>query len=220
MSDPQPSLDLAIGEDASSAIALDLPDADITLLPLFLRRDDADRLLTEVADTTPWRQELITLYGRQSPVPRLTAWHGDPQAVYTYSNIAMEPEPWSAPLLEIRALVEAEAATRFNSVLCNLYRHGRDSVAWHSDDEAELGPRPVIASVSLGDTRTFQLRHRTRSELRHQIELSHGCLLLMRGATQRHWKHQISKTARPVGRRINLTYRTVLTGGPDHRLCM
>lgn len=198
----------------SAAVSLDMPDADVSFHPRFLPPQDADRLLDEVTDTTPWRQEIIKLYGRESPVPRLTAWHGDAKSTYTYSNIAMEPEPWSAPLLEIRALVEAEAGVRFNSVLCNLYRSGQDSVAWHSDDEGELGPCPVIASVSLGDTRRFQLRHRTQPELRRQIDLPHGSLLVMRGLTQRHWKHQIPKTARPVGARVNLTYRTVVTRKP------
>jgi len=200
-----------IHEASSAALALDLPDADVTFVRRFLSSRDADRLVDEVTDTTPWRQEVIRLYGRESPVPRLTAWHGDPNAVYAYSNIAMDPEPWSAPLGEIRDLVEIETGVRFNSVLCNLYRNGRDGVAWHSDDEAELGGRPVIASISLGDTRTFQLRHRTRPDLRHQIDLPHGSLLIMRGPTQHHWKHQVPKTARPVGARINLTYRTVST---------
>lgn len=198
------------------AVEFDLPDADVTLVRSFLTRPDANRLFDEITATTPWRQENIKLYGRESPVPRLTAWHGDPGAVYTYSNIAMRPEPWSAPLLEIKRLVEAEAGVSFNSVLCNLYRSGKDSVAWHSDDEAELGTRPVIASISLGDTRSFHFRHRTQPDLRHQVDLAHGSLLIMRGPTQRHWKHQLPRTARPVGPRINLTYRTVLPAGPPY----
>ncbi len=199
---------------SSAAVSLDVPGAEVSFCPRFLPLRDADRLFEEVTDTTPWRQEVIKLYGRESSVPRLTSWHGDAKSFYTYSNIAMEPESWSAPLLEIRALVEAEAGVRFNSVLCNLYRSGQDSVAWHSDDEVELGACPVIASVSLGDARRFQLRHRTQPELRRQIDLPHGSLLVMRGLTQRHWKHQIPKTARPVGVRVNLTYRSVVIRQP------
>ena len=176
--------------------ALDLPDAEMWFFPRFLPRREADRLLGEISETTAWRQETIKLYGRESPVPRLSAWHGDPGATYAYSHIVMEPEPWSASLLEIKRLIEVEADVSFNSVLCNLYRNGEDSVGWHSDDETELGAEPVIASVSLGDTRTFQFRHRTQRDLRSAIELSHGSLLVMRGPTQHHWRHQIPKTAR------------------------
>ncbi len=202
------------GVDRLGRRAIDLPDADIVLVPGFLSSADAERLFVDLSATTAWRQETIKLYGRESPVPRLSAWYGDPGAAYTYSNIAMQPEPWSPPLLEIRTLVEQEAGTKFNSVLCNLYRDGRDSVAWHSDDESELGCRPVIASVSLGATRTFQLRHRAQRDLRHSTDLTHGSLLLMRGPTQRHWRHQVPKTSRSVGPRINLTFRTISVRPP------
>lgn len=194
-------------------VRVDLADADVWLFRQFLEPDQADQLLDDISRTTSWRQEMIKLYGRESPVPRLTAWHGDPGATYTYSNITMEPEPWSPALLAVKALVERESRAPFNSVLCNLYRDGRDSVAWHSDDEAELGRHPLIASVSLGATRTFQFRHRRRPELRHQIELPHGSLLVMRGPTQQNWRHQVPKTARRVGPRVNLTYRAVRPAG-------
>lgn len=195
--------------DRSVPDRLDLPDADVVFTPAFLDQHQHDRLWAALLDTTMWRQETIKLYGREGPVPRLTAWYGDPGTVYAYSSITMQPEPWSPALREVKALVEQEAGVAFNSVLCNLYRHGRDSVAWHSDDESELGPRPVIASVSLGASRLFQLRHKERPDQRRQIELPGGSLLLMRGPTQRHWRHQVPKTSRVVGPRINLTFRAV-----------
>lgn len=185
----------------------DLPDADVVLLPEFFTSPDRDRLLADVDETTVWRQETIRIYGKSIPIPRLTAWYGDPGTSYTYSKIAMHPEPWTAPLSDIKAAVEAETGAPFNSVLLNLYRDGRDGVAWHSDDEAELGP--VIASVSFGATRTFQLRHNSRPDLPLNVALSHGSLLVMRGPTQLHWQHQIAKTSRQVGPRINLTFRQI-----------
>ncbi len=121
----------------------------------------------------------------------------------------MQPEPWTAPLLEIKAAVEKHTAGAFNSVLLNLYRDGDDSVAWHSDDEPELGPEPLIASVSFGATRKFQLRHQVDAARRVDLELTHGSLLVMRGPTQRCWKHQIPKTARAVDPRVNLTFRII-----------
>ena len=197
---------------------LDLPDADIEFWPDFLPSPARDRLLADLDETTAWRQETIQMYGKSIPVPRLTAWYGDPGTSYTYSKITMDPEPWTPPLSEIKTAVEVETGATFNSVLLNLYRDGGDSVAWHSDDEAELGP--VIASVSFGDTRTFQLRHASRPDLRLDVPLTHGSLLVMRGPTQLHWQHQVPKTSRRVGPRINLTFRHVTAptaprpGGP------
>lgn len=170
---------------------------------------DADRLLTEVRDTTAWRQDSLRLYGRPISLPRLTAWYGDEGAAYTYSGIENVPLPWTPALIEVQRSVEFAANTVFNSVLLNRYRTGRDSVAWHSDDEPEFGEDPVIASVSFGATRTFQFRHKTRTHLKRSIELPHGSLLVMRGATQRNWLHRVPKTTTAVGERINLTFRLI-----------
>lgn len=189
---------------------LDLPDGDVTYHPGFLGATDGDRLFAAVMETTAWRQETIVMYGRKLPVPRLSAWYGPPRLTYTYSHISMEPRPWTRGLLEVKERVESAAGLECNSVLCNLYRDGRDSVAWHSDDESELGPDPVIASVSLGAARTFRLRHKEDGELRHDVRLGHGSLLVMGGTTQRAWMHQVPKTSRPVGPRINLTFRTIM----------
>lgn len=194
---------------ALTGVRLDLPEASVTFLPEFFRAPDRDRLLTDLDETTTWGQETFRMYGKSIPIPRLTAWYGDPGKSYTYSKIAMCPQPWTTPLAEIRAAVEAESGTRFNSVLLNLYRDGRDGVAWHSDDETELGPEPVIASVSFGSTRKFQLRCKSEPGLRHELDLTHGSLLIMDGPTQRHWQHQIPKTSRTVGPRINLTFRYI-----------
>jgi alkylated DNA repair dioxygenase AlkB len=173
-----------------------------------LREPDALRLLDQLMALTPWRQEIATLMGRRVPIPRLTAWHG--AAGYVYSGIEMTPAPWNPPLLEIKAVAEACAGQPFNSVLLNLYRDGRDSVSWHADNEPGLGRDPVIASVSLGATRRFQLKHRRR-EARVALDLPAGSCLVMAGATQHHWLHQVPKTAQPVGLRINLTFRAMAT---------
>jgi alkylated DNA repair dioxygenase AlkB len=164
------------------------------------------RLFEELMAATAWRQEIATVMGRRVPIPRLTAWHG--AAGYVYSGIRMTPAPWNPPLLEIKAVAEACAEQAFNSVLLNLYRDGRDSVSWHADNEPGLGPDPVIASVSLGATRRFQMKHRRREE-RVSLDLPSGSCLVMAGATQHHWLHQVPKTSRPIGPRINLTFRTM-----------
>jgi alkylated DNA repair dioxygenase AlkB len=167
---------------------------------------DADRLFTELMAATAWRQEIATVMGRRVPIPRLTAWHGE--AGYVYSGISMAPSPWNRPLLELKAVAETCAGQRFNSVLLNLYRDGRDSVSWHTDNEPGLGQNPVIASISLGAARRFQMKHRGSSH-RIALDLPHGSCLVMAGTTQHHWLHQVPKTARPVGPRINLTFRAM-----------
>jgi alkylated DNA repair dioxygenase AlkB len=179
-----------------------------------LSEADAGRLFDQLMAVTCWRREIATVMGRRVPIPRLTAWHGE--AGYVYSGISMAPTPWNPPLLEIKAAAEACAGQTFNSVLLNLYRDGRDSVSWHADNEPGLGRNPVIASVSLGATRRFQMKHRGANH-RLALDLPHGSCLVMAGATQHHWLHQVPKTARPVGPRINLTFRTMRTaaGSPD-----
>jgi len=202
---------------ASSAIR------DRAALPNLLPRDgivrlhehalgaaDAARLFEQLMAVTEWRHEIATVMGRRVPIPRLTAWHG--VAGYVYSGIRMIPAPWNPPLLEIKALAEACAGQAFNSVLLNLYRDGRDSVSWHADNEPGLGRNPVIASVSLGAVRRFQMKHRQRDE-RLALDLPSGSCLVMAGATQHHWLHQVPKTGRPVGPRINLTFRTMSAAG-------
>jgi alkylated DNA repair dioxygenase AlkB len=197
----------------STPQVLDLPDGDAIVYPSFFPQAEADRLLQELLTTTAWRQESITLYGRPIEVPRLTAWYGDEGTGYTYSGIVNEPQPWTPALLAVKRAVEVPAGVTFNSVLMNRYRTGRDSVAWHSDDEKEFGENPVIASASFGGTRTFQLRHKKRKNLKASVELTHGSLLLMRGATQHHWLHQVPKTAKEVAERVNLTFRVVRAKG-------
>lgn len=175
--------------------------------PAWLHRSaipDADRLLRVLETEVAWRQEEARVMGRQVLIPRLTAWYGD--AGYVYSGIRLHPAPWSPPLVELKTVADRLAGCAFNSVLLNLYRSGRDSVSWHSDDEPGLGPEPVIASLSLGAARRFQFKHRKGGEL-VTIELEHGSALIMAGRTQSCWRHQVPKTARAVGPRINLTFR-------------
>lgn len=191
------------------AEALPMSDADVIMYRDFYNQDDSDQIFSELCNTIDWRQETTILFGKQIKLPRLTAWYGDPGKSYCYSKIKMEPLLWTSTLIKIKSKIESLANTQFNSVLLNLYRDGKDSVAWHSDDEAELGKNPIIASVSFGATRNFAFRHKFNKELKYKIELTHGSFLLMRGATQHFWQHQIPKTNRLVQARINLTFRTI-----------
>ena len=190
---------------------LNLPDADVTYYESFFPVENSDRLLDSLINQIQWKQNTIRFYGKESLVPRLEAWYGDPGMSYSYSGIRMDPLPWTEDLLEIKKIIEPVSRTTFNSVLINFYRDGKDRVAWHSDDEKELGEKPIIGSVSFGAERKFKLRHKKYREngLRSEIMLKHGSFLLMSGSTQSHWTHEIPRTAKPLGPRVNLTYRKI-----------
>lgn len=189
-----------------------LPDADVALHE-FLGEEEADRLFEELRVSIPWRQDRIRLYGKEHDAPRLHQWFADGGMSYTWSGIRMEASPWVPALREIRERLEVKTDIHFNTVLANLYRDGHDTVGWHADDEPELGPEPVIASVSLGAERDFVLQHKERTDLKEVIPLSHGSLLLMKGRTQACWQHCVPRRKRVRGARINLTFRLVSTEG-------
>lgn len=192
-------------------IDYDLPDAKIRYFPGFFTPQQSLFFLNQLLETIKWKQNTIKMYGKENPVPRLEAWYGDPGKSYAYSGIRMEPNAWTPALQDIKKAIETETEIKFNSVLINYYRDGQDRVAWHSDDEKELGKNPVIGSVSLGAERTFKLRHKhyKTNELKKSIILKNGSFLLMEGTTQHHWMHEIPRTAKPIGPRINLTFRVI-----------
>ena len=187
-----------------------MADADVRFWRHFYSAAQAAELMARLQQETPWRHDAITLFGKQILQPRLCAWYANPGMRYAYSGLTLLPQPWSPTLAQIRQDLEAACGQRFNSVLLNLYRDQRDSMGWHSDDEAELGRDPVIASLSLGATRRFKFRRRDAAQRRSTgIELTDGSLLLMAGSTQHYWQHAIDKEAALCGPRINLTFRTI-----------
>lgn len=183
---------------------------DTRLIPGWLAAGEADALYDALMQQVAWEMHRIRMFGRMVDSPRLSCWIGDPGASYVYSRVRFEPRPWPAALAALRPRIDAAAGVAMNSVLANLYRDGRDAMGWHSDDEPELGPRPVIASLSLGGTRRFAFRHCHDPARKCTLELPHGSLLLMAGDTQAQWRHALPRTARPVPPRINLTFRRIL----------
>ena len=186
-----------------------LQGADVRLVQLF-DAHQAQRWFERVRAEIRWEQHHARLFGRDVPVPRLSCWVGDADAVYTYSRVRHVPRPWTPALAELRDVLSACCGESYNITLCNLYRDGRDAMGCHSDNEPELGAQPSIASLSFGAPRRFRLRHRLDAALRLDIELPPGSLLLMAGATQQNYRHELPRTARPVGARINLTFRRIL----------
>ncbi len=188
-----------------------LHDADVRYQPAWLTQSTADSMLRDLLGEIPWSQHRVRIFGRDLPSPRLSAWIGDPGASYTYSRVRHEPLPWTPTLTLLRRQLQAQSGIDFNSVLANRYRDGRDSMGWHADDESELGPDPVIASISLGATRQMRFRSRAAdAQGSIALALEHGSLLWMAGGTQRHYQHAISKTRASVGERVNLTFRVLL----------
>ena len=172
--------------------------------------EESDYLLKRLSDHIDWKQETLTLYGKQVLTPRLTAWYGDENVSYKYSGVTFYAMPWTEELLTIKSTIEPLAGVTFNSVLLNLYRDGKDSMGWHSDDEPELGKNPVIASVNFGQERRFDFRLKTDHRQKHHILLANGSALIMKGDIQHHWQHQIAKSAKPMRVRINLTFRKII----------
>ncbi len=191
--------------------ALAMPDADVLFYEDFFSEEESNRYFDTLRETIAWEQQELKMFGKQIALPRLTAWYGDEGKPYSYSGITHHPHRWTPELLEIKSKIESVADLAFNSVLLNLYRDEQDSVGWHSDDETELGENPVIASVSFGDVRQFQFKHKTNDSQRLALDLTSGSLLLMRGATQHHWKHRIPKSKQAKSERMNLTFRVIRT---------
>jgi alkylated DNA repair dioxygenase AlkB len=187
----------------------ELAGAELDFRPHWLAPETADQWLATLLAETPWEQPSVFLHGRQYPVPRRVAWYGDADAHYAYSGLEHPPLPWTPLLARIRAEVETVAGQRLNGVLLNHYRDGNDSMGWHSDDEAVLGRNPLVASLSLGGERRFDLRRKGGGRIEHSLHLGHGSLLVMRGATQHHWQHQVARTRKPVAPRVNLTFRLI-----------
>jgi alkylated DNA repair dioxygenase AlkB len=175
----------------------------------FLNQEEADLLFKHFEATLPFHQGTITLFGKTHAIPRLEAFFATENKTYSYSDKTLQTHPFTAELLALKSKIEAISQEQFNCVLVNLYRNGQDSNGWHADNEPELGKNPVIASLSLGATRRFDLRHNLTIE-KISFNLTNGSLLLMKGEMQHFWKHQISKTKKVNEGRINLTFRMLI----------
>lgn len=203
-------LSLNLGNEFRKADEIFAPDSEITLFRDFLSKEESGSLFKQLLNEVEWSQDEINCYGKKVKLPRLTAWYGDFGKKYTYSGIAMEPIPWTPELFSLKIKAEMVAKSSFNSVLLNLYRNGKDSISWHSDNEPELGECPVIGSLSLGGQRKFRLRHKFKKEMEVlEINLTDGSFLIMKGKTQECWQHQVPKTVKTATQRINLTFRFI-----------
>ena len=188
---------------------ISLQDAELIYHPSYYTKIESDLLFKSLLEKIEWKQDKIMMYGKELPLPRLSAWYGENNKPYTYSGINLRPLPWTEELLHIKAKIEDVAKVKFTSVLLNRYRDGQDYVGWHTDAEKELGRNPVIGSVNFGATRKFQLRRIDDHTEKFEVELKHGTFLVMQGTTQHFWQHQVPKTAIKIGERLNLTFRVI-----------
>ncbi|MFD2203011.1 alpha-ketoglutarate-dependent dioxygenase AlkB family protein [Shivajiella indica] len=182
---------------------------EVNYFPNFFNKAQCELYFKKLTREIDWRQEPIWLFGKQIMQPRLTALYGNPDIPYGYSGIEMNANPWTDFLLDIKETIEQIAQIDFTHVLLNNYRHGKDSMGWHRDNEKVLGTNPTIASVSFGTPRKFQFRLYKDKTLKKEIILENGSLLLMKGETQHHWEHQLPKSNLVKGGRINLTFRKI-----------
>ncbi len=160
----------------------------------------------------PWKHDEAVIFGKHIVTARKVAWYGDADFSYTYSGTTKQALAWTAELAALRDLVGRLTGTAFNSCLLNLYHDGNEGMAWHSDDETSLGKNSSIASVSLGAEREFRLKHKRQPGLALAVVLESGSLLVMKDATQSHWLHCVPKSKKIKFPRINLTFRTMVTG--------
>ena len=185
-----------------------LPEAEISLWPAWLAEPDAETLLTTLAAELSWRQEQIRIYGKTVNIPRQQVWMGEPHCSYQYSGVRFAPSSWHPAVQQLVAVVSNTINRPLNCVLLNLYASGQNHMGWHADNEPELGVAPVIASLSLGATRRFDLQHRTQGH-QLQLQLENGSLLVMAGKCQQHWQHRLPKQSRVAAPRLNLTFRYI-----------
>lgn len=190
-------------------INLHMKDADVYYYPHFFSTNEADYYFKKLLNTIDWQQDTITVFGKTHLQPRLTALYANNKNPYSYSNITMHPKAFTKELTDIKNVIENEVKVNFTTCLANLYRNGQDSNGWHSDDEKELGDKPIIASVTFGSERVFHFKHKQDPSQKVKLVLKHGSLLLMKGDTQKHWLHQLPKTKKDIGERINLTFRII-----------
>lgn len=172
----------------------------------FLGMEEADQLKNKLLKTAPWEQRNQKMYDKMILTPRLTAWYGDSKSYNSEEN-RKPTNHWIPDLLALKQRIENEFGYQFNGVLLNLYRDHNDSVAWHRDKENKYGKRPIIASISLGQTRNFDFRKADHHQSRYSLPLPHGSLLIMKGDLQENWEHRIAKSRTPMKERINLTFR-------------
>jgi alkylated DNA repair dioxygenase AlkB len=187
---------------------LSMSNADVVIWRCLFDTQESEQFFSQLYQNIAWKHEPIKLFGKFVLQPRLTAYYGDKP--YPYSGIIMYPLPWIEPLLKIKSRIELLSNTEFNAVLLNLYRDGSDSMGWHSDDEKEIVAGSAIGSVSFGTTRRFVFRRRDDRKIKINLELAQGDFLVMRGETQKFWQHQVPKTAKQIGARINLTFRAIV----------
>jgi alkylated DNA repair dioxygenase AlkB len=187
-----------------------LPEDYLSYTPNLIDITESDRLLARFIAEMPWKQTSLKIYDKEVITPRLTAWYGDFGTDYSKIEQVADPIPWTEDLLSLKQMVEPLAVVQFNSVLLNYYRDGNDSVAWHSDRERVLGKYPVIASVSFGQVRSFDIRNKQDHSEKYSVRLEHGSFLLMKAGLQEHWEHRIAKSTKAMKPRVNLTFRTVL----------
>lgn len=193
----------------SKAHNLNLRDGDVIYYPNFLNKNEAEKYFKYLRNNLEWQQDKITVFGKTYDQPRLTAFFGNNSNPYSYSGLTMHPKSFENDLLQLKNLIEKEFKLEFTSCLANLYRDGSDSNGWHADNEKELGINPIIASVSFGEPRVFHFKHKRDKTHRTKLVLTHGSLLLMKGNTQENWLHQLPKTKKQIGERINLTFRII-----------
>lgn len=195
-------------KNSSNKFYHELKDGWYYFNPTYFSEQEANFFLNFCRDSLSWESGSITLFGKTHPTPRLEVYFSENELSYSYSGKKLKINPFPDELLSLKRRLELEFSLSFNALLANYYRNGLDSNGWHSDNEKELGQNPLIASLSFGATRRFDLKHHFSGE-KIQLHLNSGSLLIMGGTMQHFWKHQVPKERKVHDARINLTFRYI-----------
>ena len=197
------------GTNADETLNLLPKDGTVNYFGRVMSLEHANDYFDLLSKTIAWKNDEAFIFGKHIITSRKAAWYGDRKFAYTYSNITKQALLWTDELLELKKMVEKKAGATFNSCLLNLYHHGNEGMAWHSDDEKSLGKDATIASLSFGAERKFSFKHKQTKESISVI-LENGSLLVMKDATQTHWLHRLPPSKKIIKARINLTFRTMI----------
>ena len=183
-------------------------DGCVQYYPKIWNEEQCALMFDALLQSLNWETDQLVMFGEVITTKRKVVWVGDDGLSYTYSGVKKHPSPWTTELLAIKTKLEELAQWKFNSCLLNLYHNGSEGMGWHSDNEPELNPKAPIASLSLGEIRKFAFRHKIDKTV-SSVSLENGSVLMMHAPTQASWQHSLLKTAKPVGPRINLTFRDI-----------
>jgi alpha-ketoglutarate-dependent dioxygenase alkB family protein 2 len=186
--------------------------AHVEYFPRFLTKKQSKDLFDAIMKQADWQRDIFNFMGKVSQSPRLVSAFADDDGIaYYYTGQTRVAQKWIPELIELRDRIQQHTGEDFNYVLINRYDDGNSYIGWHSDKRTNLKKGSSIVSVTLGQQRPFQFKHKKSGDTVVTKDLEDGSLLVMNDATQDLYKHSLPKRANIIGQRLNLTFRSVVS---------